>query len=269
MTKPNIKIRAIEVEKTFYDVENRSRVTAIKGLNLEIYDKEFVMIIGPSGCGKSTFLYMIAGFEKPSGGTILLNEKPVHKPAPDRGIVFQDFVLYPWRTVLSNISFGLELQGVHKKEAAEKARYYVSMIGLEGFEDAYPHTLSGGMKQRVAIARALVYDPEVLLMDEPFGALDAQTRDYMIADLRRVWEETQKTIVFVTHSIQEAVMLADRIFVFSARPSKVKDIVEVSLEKPRDPSHQEFKRVEAHIKKVLGEEVDKMVRTEKSAGAAT
>ncbi len=249
------KIQAVHVHKDFKDIDSGRVVAAIADLSLDIAEKEFAVVIGPSGCGKTTFLYMVAGFEKPTGGQLLLNGKPIRGPGRDRGIVFQDFVLYPWRTVLGNISMGLELAGVARKEAADRARLYTRMIGLEGFEDTYPHKLSGGMKQRVAIARALAYDPEVLLMDEPFGALDAQTKDYMIGDLQDVWEKAAKTVVFVTHSIREAIRLGDRLYVLSARPSQVKGIVPIDLPRPRKVGSQAFVDLEAHVTELLSAEV--------------
>ncbi len=249
------KIQAIHLHKDFRDTDSGTVVTAIADLSLDIADKEFAVVIGPSGCGKTTFLYMIAGFEKPTGGRLMLNGQPIKGPGRDRGIVFQDFVLYPWRTVLGNISMGLELAGTTRKEAAERARLYTRMIGLGGFEDTFPHKLSGGMKQRVAIARALAYDPEVLLMDEPFGALDAQTKDYMIGDLQDVWEKAAKTVVFVTHSIREAIRLGDRLYVLSARPSQVKGIVPVDLPRPRNVGSQAFIDLEAHVTELLSAEV--------------
>jgi NitT/TauT family transport system ATP-binding protein len=249
------KIEAVHVRKDFRTAETGKVVTAMLDISLGIQEREFAVIIGPSGCGKTTFLYMIAGFEKPTAGKILLNGKPILRPGPDRGIVFQDFVLYPWRTVLGNISLGLELNGVSKREAAERARSFTRMFGLNGFEDTFPHTLSGGMKQRVAIARALAYDPEVLLMDEPFGALDAQTKDYMISDLQGTWERAEKTIVFVTHSISEAIRLGDKIYVLSARPARVKGVVEVNLPRPRTTGGAAFIDLETHVTDLLSADV--------------
>jgi NitT/TauT family transport system ATP-binding protein len=261
------KIEAVRVRKDFRAPETGKVVVAIEDLSLRIEEQEFAIIIGPSGCGKSTFLYMIAGFEKPTAGEVLLNGSPVLRPGPDRGIVFQDFVLYPWRTVLGNISMGLELNGVPKREAAERARSFTRMFGLNGFEDTFPHTLSGGMKQRVAIARALAYDPEVLLMDEPFGALDAQTKDYMIGDLHSAWEKAAKTIVFVTHSISEAIRLGDKIYVLSARPARVKGVVPVNLPRPRKAGSAAFAELEAHVTDLLSTEVRLSVEQDRASGA--
>ena len=212
-------------------------VKAIENLNLSIKENEFTVLVGPSGCGKSTLLYMLAGFEKPTSGSILLDNQIIKGPGPDRGFVFQDFVLYPWKTVVRNISFGLEIQGFSQKEAIEKAKQKINLLGLQGFENAYPHTLSGGMKQRVGIARALAYNPKVLLMDEPFGSLDAQTRKLMQEELLRIWNKEKKTVVFVTHSVIEAVFLADRVVVLTDRPSRVKGIIDIHLDRPRDYEH--------------------------------
>jgi len=257
--KGDIKIKVSNVRKIF---RGEKEVVALDGVNMEIKNNEFAVIVGPSGCGKSTLLYLIAGFEKPTEGKIFLDGKPIMGPAPDRGFVFQDFALYPWRTVLKNITFGLEIKGMPKEEAEKQAMKYIKMVGLEGFENAYPHTLSGGMKQRVGIARALAYEPEVLLMDEPFGSLDAQTRKYMQKELVKIWEKTKKTVVFVTHSVIEAVYLADRVFVMTARPGKVKGIIEVDLPRPRDYTDEDFLHIREKILNLLQEEVEKSRRLE-------
>ena len=256
MTK--VKVEAVDVNKTFG--HGRTKVVAVSDLNLRVKENEFTVVVGPSGCGKSTFLYLVAGFEKPTSGEILLDGKPITKPGPDRGIVFQEFALYPWRTVLGNVMFGLEIGGVPKEDAKEKAMHYIEMVGLEGFEKAYPHTLSGGMKQRVAIARAIAYDPEVLLMDEPFGSLDAQTRKVMQGELIRIWEEMRKTVIFVTHSVIEAAYLADRIIVMTARPGKVKGIIDVDLPRPRSYTGEKYLRIRKKVLDLLEEEVKKSLR---------
>lgn len=234
MTNQTVKFSARNVSKSFKDPRTGRSVEAIQQLNLDIGEREFVVLIGPSGCGKSTFLYMCAGFEKPTAGELYFDGKAIVGPGSERGVVFQDFVLYPWHTVLGNITLGLRIKGWKKRDAIERARHWVSITGLAGFEDAYPRQLSGGMKQRVAIARTLACDPEAVLMDEPFGALDVQTRDFMIRDLERVWDETDKTIVFVTHSVEEAVTLADRVVVFGARPSRVVADIPIELPRPRE-----------------------------------
>lgn len=253
-----VKVQAIGVNKTFGS--GNEKVVAVNDLNLEVRENEFTVLVGPSGCGKSTFLYMVAGFEKPTSGKILLDGKLITKPGPDRGFVFQEFVLYPWRTVMSNITFGLEIAGVPKDKAREKAKPLIEMVGLHGFENAYPHTLSGGMKQRVGIARALAYDPEVLLMDEPFGSLDAQTRKVMQGEMVRIWEEMRKTVIFVTHSVIEAAYLADKIIVMSARPGRVKGIIDVDLPRPRDYTGRKYLRIRKQVLDLLEEEVTKSLR---------
>lgn len=258
MNNPRDKIVAKNVSMTFNDVQ------AIKDVSCTIAEREFVAIIGPSGCGKSTFLYIVAGFEKISGGAISINDSPITGPGPDRGIVFQEFVLYPWRTVLGNITLGLEIQKVPKKEAEEKAQKWIRLSGLSGFEHAYPATLSGGMKQRVAIARALTYDPEILLLDEPFGALDVQTKNYMIRDLQNLWTEANKTIIMVTHSVTEAVILADRVLVFGARPSSIIADVKIDLPHPRAMNDAQVKVYEDQITTILSDEVDKSMSMERN-----
>ena len=220
---------------------------ALKEINLDIKENEFICFIGPSGCGKTTLLRIIAGLDEPSSGGIYLNGELIKGPGPERGMVFQEYSLFPWRTVLDNVAFGPELQGVSKDERYERARQYIKMVDLERFEARYPHELSGGMKQRVAIARALVNDPKALLMDEPFGALDAQTRNIMQSELLRIWEKEKKTVVFVTHSVDEAIYLADRIVILSARPGTIKDIIEIDFPRPRIRTSQEVNMIRDRI----------------------
>lgn len=214
--------------------EAASEFEAIKQLDITVKQGEFLAIVGPSGCGKSTFLDMIAGLTKPNSGEIFMDGKLITGPALDRGIVMQGYALFPWRTVRKNVEFGLEIKKVPQKQRREISQQYIELVGLKNFEDRYPHELSGGMKQRVAIARALAYDPEVLLMDEPFAAVDAQTREVLQEELLRIWEKTKKTIVFVTHGIDEAVFLADRVAVMTANPGTIKEIVDINLPRPRD-----------------------------------
>ncbi len=209
------------------------RVTAVEALSLAVRDREFVSIVGPSGCGKSTLLRVAAGLQRPTSGEILLNGVPVGGPGADRGMVFQSYTLFPWLTVQGNVEFGPRLRGVADHERRELARRHIELVGLAGFEHAYPKELSGGMQQRAAIARALANSPEILLMDEPFGALDAQTRALMQELLLGVWEQTHKTILFVTHDIQEAILLSDRVYIMTARPGRIKAEIPVPIPRPR------------------------------------
>ena len=209
-------------------------VLALDQVSLSVASREFVALLGPSGCGKSTLLYLIGGFLPVESGTISVDGKRVQGPGPDRGIVFQHFALSPWKTVRGNILYGLERQGMPKEEREQRALDFIKLVGLAGFEDSYPSQLSGGMKQRAAIARTLAFDPSILLMDEPFGALDAQTRGLMQGELLRIWQRTPKTVIFVTHDVQEAVYLAERVAVMSARPGRIKTIIDTRFDK-NDP----------------------------------
>jgi NitT/TauT family transport system ATP-binding protein len=211
-------------------------------------------IIGPSGCGKSTFLRIIDGLIPPDSGSVYLSGKQITGPGKGRGMVFQGFDLFPWRTTLKNVEFGLELLGVPKGERVERSRHFIDLVGLGGFENAYPHQLSGGMQQRVGIARALAVDPEILLMDEPFGSLDVQTRDLLQDELARILERDKKTVLFVTHGIEEAIYLADRILVLSARPAKIQMTIEVPFPRPRTDevkAHPEFLAIRQRIWELL------------------
>ncbi len=221
------------LEKT-YATRGRTQVQALAGISFEIGAGEFITIVGQSGCGKTTLLKILAGLLQRSAGSVTLRGQPVEEPSRDIGIVFQDPVLLPWRTVFDNVMLPVEVLGLDRKTSADRAMELLGLVGLQGFEDKYPHELSGGMRQRVAIARALVHDPSLLLMDEPFGALDAMTREFMNLELLRIWKGSGKTIGFITHSIPEAAFLADRVVVMSARPGRIKEIVEVGLPRPRD-----------------------------------
>src|SRR5437762_1882684 len=225
----------IEGVKHIYRPPRGRPVLALEEVSLDVREREFVALLGPSGCGKSTLLYLIGGFLPTETGRILIDGKPVAGPGPDRGIVFQHFALFPWKTVRANILYGLERQGLPRQERERRAQAFVDLVGLKGFEDSYPSQLSGGMRQRTAIARTLAFDPKILLMDEPFGALDAQTRSLMQAELLRIWQRTPKTVIFVTHDVQEAVYLADRVAVMSARPGRIKAVVETRFDKS-DPA---------------------------------
>ena len=213
------------VNHTYRPARGRA-VLALSEVSLEVRPREFLALLGPSGCGKSTLLYLVGGFLPTEAGRIVVEGKPVTAPGPDRGIVFQHFALFPWKTVRANILYGLERQKMPRAQREERAQAFINLVGLNGFEDSYPSQLSGGMKQRTAIARTLAFDPSILLMDEPFGALDAQTRALMQTELLNIWKRTPKTVIFVTHDVQEAVYLADRIAVMSARPGRIKAIVE-------------------------------------------
>ncbi|TFL14540.1 ABC transporter ATP-binding protein [Pusillimonas caeni] len=224
-------LKAQGISKTF--MRNNQAVVALEDFDLSIAEGEFVSIVGPSGCGKSTFLHIVGGFEPRTGGSITLAGKAVSRPGPDRGMLFQDYALFPWRTVLSNVTWALEVKGMSKAEREQRARKYIDMVGLSRFEGAYPAELSGGMKQRVALARTLVYEPQILLMDEPFGALDAQTRELMQEELTDIWQADRRTVLFVTHDIEEALYLSDRVIVFTARPGRIKADIRIELPRPR------------------------------------
>jgi NitT/TauT family transport system ATP-binding protein len=213
---------------------NRGPVRALQGFDIEVYEGEFLSVVGPSGCGKSTFLNVLLGLIKPDSGELTLNGRRISGPGTDRAMVFQEFGLLPWRTVQHNIELGLELKGVAVETRRGISARFIEMVGLAGFEGHYPHELSGGMKQRVGLARALATDPDVLLMDEPFAALDAQTRDLMQVELLRIWQEARKTVLFVTHQIDEAIYLSDRVMVMTKRPGRAKKIFAIELPRPRD-----------------------------------
>jgi NitT/TauT family transport system ATP-binding protein len=233
-------------------------VTALENFDLTVGEGEFVAIVGPSGCGKSTFLHMLGGFEPASAGTMLLDGAPVTGPGPDRGMLFQEYALYPWRTVIGNILWPLEVQGVPKATRQEIAERQLALVGLGDFRDHYPAELSGGMKQRVALARVLAFDPRLLLMDEPFGALDAQNRELLQEELQTLWDATRKTVLFVTHDIDEALYLADRVIVFTARPGRIKLDLKVELPRPRGleiKKKDEYARARNLVWDTLREEV--------------
>lgn len=224
---------AIEgLSKSFETVRSTAHL-ALADISLQVAEGEFVSILGPSGCGKSTLLYIVGGFVAPSKGAVVVAGKPVTGPGPDRGPVFQEFALFPWKTVLGNVMYGLIEQGVAKRDAEAKARALISLVHLTGYETFYPKELSGGMKQRVAIARTLAYGPSILLMDEPFGALDAHTRTGLQHELLEIWERDRKTVLFVTHSVEEAVFLSDRVVVLTRSPGRIKAAIEIDLPRPR------------------------------------
>ena len=220
--------------------KDEAMMVAVDKFNLEVRNGEFICILGPSGCGKTTILRLVAGLEASTSGSMKIGGKEIKGPGSDRGMVFQEFGLFPWRTVRKNVEFGLEIHKLPENERTAISQKFIDLVGLTGFENSHPNALSGGMKQRVGIARALANDPAVLLMDEPFGALDAQTRNQMQTELLRIWKETKKTVLFVTHSVDEAVFLADRIVVMTARPGTIRDIWAVDLPRPRDRASSEF-----------------------------
>ena len=226
---PKVVIKDV---KKIYDGRN-GPVVALNGANLEIRNNEFICVVGPSGCGKSTLLNILAGLLEPTSGEVLVDGKPVEGTSVDRGVVFQHFALFPWLTVKKNVEFGLKLQKKSKEECEEIAMKYIKMVGLEKFTNSYPKELSGGMKQRVAIARAYAVNPSLLLMDEPFGALDAQTRTQLQAELTKTWQEEKKTCFFITHDVEEAIILATKVIVMSARPGRIKTIIDIDLPYPR------------------------------------
>ena len=237
----------------YYSNGNDQKILAVDNLNFTVYPNEFICIIGRSGCGKTTTLRMIAGLEKVSRGTIHLNEKKIIGPGPERCVVFQKYTLFPWRNVLSNITFGLEMQGLKKKQSNVIARQYLELIDLSDHAKSFPHELSGGMQQRVAVARALATDPELLLMDEPFGALDAQTRAVLQEELIKIWQKDKKTVLFVTHSIREAICLADRIIIMKSHPGRIYKIIDNNLTRPRDNNSRESRSLYLNIHKMLEE----------------
>ena len=248
---PHIEVRDVSLT---YDTPT-GKVTGVERASFDIERSQFLCLVGPSGCGKTTLLNIIAGFLKPTGGQIRIDGKPVTGHGMDRGVVFQDFAqLFPWRTALGNVAFGLEMKGIAKAEREDIALRQLKLVKLEKFAQSYPHHLSGGMQQRVAIARALAYNPAVLLMDEPFAALDALTRDAMQQLLAEVWRETRKTVIYVTHNVAEAVFLADRVIVMSPHPGTVKTEVPIALERPRNPLSVEFLDYQKLLLRYLGQE---------------
>jgi NitT/TauT family transport system ATP-binding protein len=239
--------------------QNDQTLTVLDELNLTIQEGEFISLLGPSGCGKSTLLSIVAGLTNPSSGSVKLDEKEVKAAGPDRGMVFQEPALFPWMSVLENVTFPLRKQ-YGKKERVEIAKRYIKMVHLSNFATHYPHELSGGMQQRVAIARALAMDPKVLLMDEPFGALDEQTRMVLHQELEKIWMETKKTILFVTHSIQEAIKLSDRIIVMGTRPGKIMADIKVNIERPR--RREQMVQLEEEVMMILKAEINKVMQEE-------
>ncbi len=254
------KLEARNIVKHFD--HNGNSVLALNGIDLKVDEGDFVCIVGPSGCGKSTFLNIVAGLEKPDSGEILLNGKAITTPGPDRTMVFQEGALFPWLKVIDNVEFGLKMAGIPKDERAQISQRYLDMMQLTKFANSYTYQLSTGMKQRVAIARALVMDPEILLMDEPFAALDAQTRDLLLVELQLIWERTKKTILFVTHSISESVILGNRVIVFKNRPSKIKKEFVIDYRRPRLAEDENLLKYQHDILSELRTEVKAQIKRE-------
>jgi NitT/TauT family transport system ATP-binding protein len=249
-------IRVEHVMKEY--VSNGRTLKAVDDVSLDIRDSEFICIVGPSGCGKSTLLRMIAGLEPVTGGEIWIGDRKVTSTSPEFGFVFQEYTLFPWRTVGRNVEFGLELKKMPPKDREAISAKYLDMVGLSKFKDSYPHQLSGGMRQRTAIARTLAVDPEILLMDEPFGALDAQTRNILQEQLLEIWQKEKKKVLFVTHNVDEAVFLSDRVIIMTARPGRIKEIVNIDIPRPRIRTETEVNKVRTVILKSLFEEVKKL-----------
>ena len=251
-----MKIVADAIVKKFGD--GAKSVVALDGLDLSVPEGQFLCILGPSGCGKSTLLFITAGLETATSGAVYVDGRKVTKPGRDRGMLFQQFALFPWRTARRNIEFGLEIQGRKKRERWERTKRWLEIMRLEEFADSFPHQLSGGMQQRIAIARLLVNEPEILLMDEPFAALDAQTRTLLGEELVRVWQETRRTVLFVTHSVDEAIFLADRLIVMTRRPGRIKADLTIGLPRPRDPAADDFNTMRREVTRLIRSEVDEL-----------
>lgn len=264
------KLRLDKVTKQFRIRGQKTTFTAIEDITIDLAAGEFLVLVGPSGCGKSTLLDLLGGLSRPTTGEILLDGVPVTGPGLDRGIVFQQYALLPWRTARKNIEFGLEAKGLPAAERRERAEHYLELVGLQAFADRYPHELSGGMKQRVAIARSLAFDPEVLLMDEPFAALDAQTRESLQDELLRIWEATGKTILFITHGIDEAIYLGQRVAVLTSRPGRIKKVVDLSIDRSAEDVRSDagFRALRHHVWSLLHDEVER-ARSEELADVST
>ncbi|WP_395452255.1 ABC transporter ATP-binding protein (plasmid) [Azospirillum melinis] len=255
-----VQIQVRGVEKTF--AVGAQKIVALQNIDLDIRKGEFVCLLGPSGCGKSTLLNAVAGFQPPTTGTVTVDGRIITEPGPDRGMVFQEYALFPWMTVAQNVAFGLEIKGMSKAEIAERVEWLLQKLHLQDFRNRFPKDLSGGMRQRVAIARVLALDSPILLMDEPFGALDALTRRTLQDELLRIWEEVGKTILFVTHSIEESIYLADRIIVMTYRPGTIKRDVVVDMPRPRDGSAPEFNRLKRELSQMVMEEQQRFSQDE-------
>jgi NitT/TauT family transport system ATP-binding protein len=256
---PKVALDSISLS---YKAASGEPLLALDKISLEVKPGEFLCVVGPSGCGKSTLLHLIAGLRRQSSGTVLVDGKPVIGAGSDRILIFQELGLFPWLTVAGNVEFGMKMKNVPKEEREEKVRHYLRLVQLSKFRDSYIHQLSGGMRQRVALARALATGPDVLLMDEPFAALDAQTRDLLHDELERIWAETGSTIVFVTHNVREAARLADRVVLLTFRPGRVKQEFAVNLPRPRHMEHPDVTRMARTVLDCLREEINKSLEAE-------
>lgn len=272
MDKRNVKLECVSVSKTYAAKGGRGDVVALSDVSLKIFEHEFVSIVGPSGCGKSTLLSMMAGFLPPSAGKVLLEGREIAAPGPERGVLFQDYALFPWRNVEGNVSFGPTARGIGRRRAQEIARHYIELVGLRGFENRYPHELSGGMRQRCALARLLANEPDVWLMDEPLAAVDLQTRIILQEELLRIWGEDRprherKTVVFITHGIDEAVFLSDKVFVLGRRPGTVKAVIDVDFARPRSRARgaPELAKFSDHIWSTIRDEAEQAITEDLSA----
>ena len=253
----------VEIDNVYqYYQKNSVRTRVLEEINLQVKEGEFIALLGPTGCGKSTLIYLIAGLTQPAQGVVRVNGLPVKSPSHDRVVMFQEAALFPWLSVIGNVEFGLKMAGVPAEERKHKAMQYLKMVHLSSFRNAYPHELSGGMRQRTALARSLVMDPELLLMDEPFAALDAQTRYMLQVELEGIWRKTGKTIILVTHNVREATFLADRVFEISARPGRIKNEYKISVPRPRREGDPALVMIQNKIMKSLQFEIEKVAQEE-------
>lgn len=267
-TKAKPRIECRQLNKSYFDVGSGEEINALNGFDIDIADDEFITVLGPSGCGKTTFLNIVAGFETATSGHLALDGSPIDGPGPDRGVVFQEYALFPWLDVQENVEFGLRERGVPAEQRRAMAMRQIAGVGLSGFEKRYPHELSGGMRQRVALARVLVNDPKILLMDEPFAALDAQTRMLMQEELLNMWGRDRRSVIFITHNIEEAVFLGDRVVVMTARPGRIKEIVPIDLPRPRDVTSPRFNEIRRYVTDILHAEVNASFAQMRAATAA-
>jgi len=256
---PKVWLQGVSVS---YKTDNGTRLLALEQIDLKVRQGEFLCIVGPSGCGKSTLLHLIAALQKPTSGSIMIDDEYVTAPGTDRIMIFQEHGLFPWLTVGQNVEFGMKMKGLSRAEREEKIHYYLRLVHLSQFRDSRPHQLSGGMRQRVALARALATEPDVLLMDEPFAALDAQTRDLLHDELERIWDETGRTIIFVTHNVREAVRLGNRVVLFTFRPGRVKQEFTIDLPRPRHLEQVDVARTAGEILDSLRDEINKSLEAE-------